>query len=126
MAGAFGGGADHVAFSHVRHIRPDTEDMLAYVLGLRPGGVPEEEKKEGDEAEEFDDIFVPIARDGAGVVEVQVRLHKALAALARTGDQRFVENAHRQSEQALERAALAMDFPNDIGRARAAAAMVGA
>jgi uncharacterized membrane protein len=79
-----------------------------------------------DIAELFDDIFVPIARDGAGVVEVQVRLHKALAALARTGDLRFVENAHRQSEQALERAALAMNFPNDIGRARAAAAMVGA
>ena len=79
-----------------------------------------------DIAELFDDIFVPIARDGAGVVEVQVRLQKALAALARTGDPRFVENARRQSEQALERAALAMDFPNDIGRARAAAAMVGA
>lgn len=79
-----------------------------------------------DVAELFDDIFVPIARDGAGVVEVQVRLHKALAALARTGDPRFIENARRQSQQALERAAMAMDFPNDIGRARAAAATVGA
>ena len=33
---AFGGGADNVAFSDIRHIRPDTEDMLEYVLGLRP------------------------------------------------------------------------------------------
>ena len=31
----------------------------------------------------FDDLFTPIARDGAGIVEVGLRLQKALAILAR-------------------------------------------
>src|SRR5690606_17518614 len=37
----------------------------------------------------LDDILTPIGRDGAANVEVQIRLQKAYAALARAGDGRF-------------------------------------
>jgi uncharacterized membrane protein len=77
-------------------------------------------------SELFDDVFVAIARDGAGFVEVQIRLQKALAALARTGDPRFIEHALRHSAEALLRAEAAMPFPADIERVRKAAAKVGA
>jgi uncharacterized membrane protein len=73
----------------------------------------------------FDDLFTPIARDGAQLVEVQVRLQKAFGALARTGDQRYVENALRHSQLALRRAEAAMSFEPDIAQVRAAAAAVG-
>jgi hypothetical protein len=80
MAGAFGGGADHVAFSDVRHIRPDTEDMLAYVLGLRPGLPVEEEKKEEEgDGGGFDDIFVPPeGADPAAANEMRIQQLEAL------------------------------------------------
>jgi uncharacterized membrane protein len=52
----------------------------------------------------FDDIFLPIARDGAGIIEVQVRLQKALLALAQLGDDVFKANAARHSRLAYKRA----------------------
>jgi uncharacterized membrane protein len=50
----------------------------------------------------FDDAFLPIARDGAGMIEVQLRLQKALEALARTEDKPFREAALSLSRQALD------------------------
>lgn len=73
----------------------------------------------------FDDIFQPIARDGAGMVEVQIRLQKALAALARTGDRRYRRSALLHSKLALDRVEAAMEFEPDRERTRAAAAKVG-
>lgn len=52
----------------------------------------------------FDDAFAAIARDGAAMVEVGVRLQKALQALARMGDQRFRRAAGRLSGMALAQA----------------------
>jgi uncharacterized membrane protein len=48
----------------------------------------------------FDDIFSPIARDGAGIIEVQARLQKALLALCQIDAERFGQSAVRQSERA--------------------------
>ncbi|SMH51293.1 DUF2254 domain-containing protein [Mesorhizobium australicum] len=76
-------------------------------------------------AEMFDDVFHPIARDGAGQAEVQIRLQKAFAALARCGDGRFRDDALRHSREALERAERALDQPSDIARVRGAAETVG-
>lgn len=45
----------------------------------------------------FDDLFTPIARDGASVVEVGVRLQKAMLVLSRLGPVAFAENAARHS-----------------------------
>lgn len=75
-------------------------------------------------AELFNDIFVPIARDGQHMVEVQVRLQKAFAALARSSDPNYVEEAKRHSADALARAEAAMSFEADLVRVREAAARV--
>ncbi|MGE3904993.1 MAG: DUF2254 domain-containing protein [Reyranellaceae bacterium] len=69
----------------------------------------------------FDDMFTPIARDGAGNVEVQLRLQKALASLAGMGDERFAAAARRHSREARERAETAMTLEADRERVRAVA-----
>lgn len=51
----------------------------------------------------FDDVFPPIARDGAGIFAVQIRLQKALLALARLGPQAFGQSAVAQSSDAMVR-----------------------
>ena len=51
----------------------------------------------------FEDVFRPIARDGAGLVEVQLRLQAALAALHALGGPEMKAAAIRQSREALAR-----------------------
>lgn len=66
----------------------------------------------------FDDVFGPIARDGASNVDVGVRLQKALTALARLDDPRYAVAARRHSALALERAVLALQVEHDRGLIR--------
>lgn len=73
----------------------------------------------------FDDLFRPIARDGAAIVEVGIRLQKALFALARVDDPRFLRSAHHHSQQALERALAALTIEHDKQQLRVLAAQVG-
>jgi uncharacterized membrane protein len=68
----------------------------------------------------FDDAFRATARDGAGTLEVAVRLQKALASLAATGDSTMRDAALHHAREALARAELAMDLPADIDAVRAA------
>ena len=70
----------------------------------------------------FDDAFSAIARDGAGSVEVGLRLQKALLALARMGDETVRKAARSHSILALKRAELALQLDEDRERLRAAAA----
>lgn len=56
----------------------------------------------------FDDLFTPIARDGAGIVEVCVRLQKAFIAAARFAPDEFGPAARRHSKEAMERAEKAL------------------
>src|SRR5690606_19685983 len=63
-------------------------------------------------AELFDDFFTPIARDGARMIEVQIRLQKALDALGQTGGA-FRDNARRHSYNALHRAEASLEFEGD-------------
>lgn len=72
----------------------------------------------------FDDIYMPIARDGAGFVEVQIRLQKALGALAKAGDGRLAPHAASHAASALARAGQAMNFDADRERVRSAAILV--
>lgn len=60
----------------------------------------------------FDDVFTPIARDGASNIEVQIRLQKGLRALAQIGNPELRDCALYHSKLALQRAeaALVMDF----------------
>ncbi|MCJ8141119.1 DUF2254 domain-containing protein [Falsirhodobacter halotolerans] len=70
------------------------------------------------------DAFGPIARDGAAVIEVQLRLQKTLAALSVMGRPTFSAAAARQSDLALSRALAAMEFAPDQARVTAAASAV--
>lgn len=73
-------------------------------------------------ADLFDDVFKPIARDGASVAEVQMRLQKAFVALAAFGDQqRYTTNARRHAREALARAKEAITFKPDYERVVAVA-----
>lgn len=60
----------------------------------------------------FDDFFTPIARDGASLIEVQIRLQKSLGALAQMGEP-FTQSAQRHSHAALKRAESVMTFEGD-------------
>ncbi|NND43788.1 MAG: DUF2254 domain-containing protein, partial [Xanthomonadales bacterium] len=62
----------------------------------------------------FDDSFAPIARDGAGTVEVQIRLQKALASLASLQDEEIERAAVRHSRLGLKRARQAMALTEDF------------
>lgn len=70
----------------------------------------------------FDDAFTAIARDGAGVVEVAIRLQKALCALADTDDIKMGAAAKKHSRMALNRSERAMSLPDDIDTVRRIAA----
>lgn len=63
-------------------------------------------------ADLFNDFFTPIARDGASLVEIHIRLQKAYLALAYLGGE-FRRQALRHSEQALARAEQSLLYPHD-------------
>ena len=61
----------------------------------------------------FDDIFTAIGRDGAGLIEVQIRLQKALHALALIAPHRYATEAKRHASLAAERARQVMSSDVD-------------
>ncbi|HUG98146.1 MAG TPA: DUF2254 domain-containing protein [Gammaproteobacteria bacterium] len=73
-------------------------------------------------ADMLEDAFQPIARDGASLVEVQVRLQKALAALAAIVPDEFSDAASAMSAEALERACAALE--SDVDKASVVAAAI--
>tara|TARA_R110000782_G_scaffold19101_14_gene52122 strand:+ start:20028 stop:21290 length:1263 start_codon:yes stop_codon:yes gene_type:complete len=70
----------------------------------------------------LDDAFTPIARDGAAMLEVAVRVQKALASIAAIGRPDLREGAVRHARVALERAEEAMTHAADIRAVREASA----
>ncbi len=68
-------------------------------------------------ADVFDDAFNIIARDGAGLIEVQLRLQKALAGLSEIGDETFRACARQQSRLGMKRAVQALP-EQDVARLR--------
>lgn len=61
----------------------------------------------------FDDMFGPISRDGAALLEVQTRLQKAYRALAEIGGEAFAAEAQRHSRRAMAFAEAAMTLETD-------------
>jgi uncharacterized membrane protein len=59
------------------------------------------------------DSFAPIARDGAGMLEVSVSLQKMLALIARNASEPLALEARLQSRQAMERGLAALSHPDD-------------
>ncbi len=76
-------------------------------------------------ADMIDDFITPIARDGAAVVEVGMRLQEGLASLGRLGDAAVRVAAVRHAELALKRAETALVLPEDLQRLRHAAGEAG-
>lgn len=62
----------------------------------------------------FDDAFTAIARDGAAMVEVSLRLQKTLHALAAIDDPAMQDAAIHHSQLALKRAKIALDLDDDF------------
>jgi len=73
----------------------------------------------------LNDAIVPIARDGAALVEVGIRLQKGLKALTRLGDWDLAEAARAQAHDARTRADAALTFAGDRERIAAAARLDG-
>jgi uncharacterized membrane protein len=69
----------------------------------------------------FDDAFTAIARDGAGMVEVAIRLQKTLHSLASSGNPEMRAAAEYHGRLALKRAGMALDMEEDLAAVRAAA-----
>lgn len=72
----------------------------------------------------LDDSFTAIARDGAGTIEVVVRLQKAFITLSAFEDAELRTAARRHSATALKRAKRALVLPEEIDVATALAAKV--
>ncbi|MFT5534366.1 MAG: putative membrane protein [Candidatus Paceibacteria bacterium] len=72
-------------------------------------------------ADMFDDAFTAIARDGAGFLEVQVRLQKALQTLAARDNDAMRLAARRHTRSALARAEQTITFEPDLQLIRGAA-----
>ncbi|MDX5406749.1 MAG: DUF2254 domain-containing protein [Chromatiaceae bacterium] len=66
----------------------------------------------------FDDFFTPIARDGAALVEIHIRLQKSFIALAKLNPQLRIQ-ARRHSEAALARAEKAQSDAADLAHLKA-------
>lgn len=66
----------------------------------------------------FDDAFTAIARDGAGIIEVAIRLQKALHSLASLGDTDIREAAIHHARTALARSEKALTLPEEIAAIR--------
>ena len=62
----------------------------------------------------LEDAFLPIARDGAGLVEVQIRLQKALAALVMMAPDVFGPSAAGMAERALGHARTALSQTTEV------------
>ena len=63
-----------------------------------------------------DAAFMPIARDGAGQIEVAIRMQKALAVIAATAQPDLREAARRFSKLAQQRALEQLGFEPDRQR----------
>ncbi|WP_294643665.1 DUF2254 domain-containing protein [uncultured Aureimonas sp.] len=72
----------------------------------------------------FDDAFLAVARDGAGIIEVGVRLQKALRTLSRLDHPDYAPAARHHARQALARAEVAMTLEADKKALREIAATV--
>jgi uncharacterized membrane protein len=58
----------------------------------------------------FEDAFTAISRDGAGLVEVSLRVQKALHSLAAVGNEEMRDAAMHQARLALARSEMALNF----------------
>jgi len=96
--------------------------LRLFVLWNEPAAAEDEQVPQYDRVEVpeillqdmFDDAFTAIARDGSGMVEVSVRLQKALRSLASLGDAQMRDAAEYHGALALKRARVALVMADDL------------
>lgn len=66
----------------------------------------------------FEDFFAPVSRDGASIIEVQIRLQKAYEALGRLGDADLGKIAIEYSSRSLKYAEKAISLSEDKEKLR--------
>ena len=71
--------------------------------------------------EMLEDAFRAIARDGAGIIEVQIRLQKTLHSIASMNCKRLADAAKKESRSAIQRAEKALKFDSEMCQLKAAA-----
>lgn len=76
-------------------------------------------------ADLFEDAFMLMGRDGAGLIEVQLRLQKSLLALGRLGDNEYNAAAMAMAHEARDRANAALTLEADRARLLALYAPAG-
>ena len=69
-------------------------------------------------ADLFDDVFPALARDGANLVEVAMRLQRVLGELGRCGDAPLRATARHHADLAMARTEHALGFPADLEQVR--------
>ncbi len=74
----------------------------------------------------FDDAFSAMARDGAGTIEVVVRMQKAFESLASIGTGPMRDSAIAHARLALARAELKLELPEDLDAVRRSATCLDA
>ncbi len=70
----------------------------------------------------LDDVYTPLARDSAGMLEVAIQLHKSLATLAALGNPTLRDAARGQATRALQLADAQLALAQDRDRLHALAA----
>ena len=104
--------------------------VMSVMTSLLVGLVTEQRERGDDEDVRFDrvslpelnertlvtDGFAPIARDGATMVEVGIRLQKMLAVIAGNAGGELAREARQQAESAHRRAIKALEFDDDRQR----------
>lgn len=76
-----------------------------------------------DVNEMFEAAFAPIARDGAGMLEVGVQFQTTCAALQTLGHPAITAAARHQAKLALSRSALVLNLPGELARLKKIAGM---
>ena len=71
-----------------------------------------------DDHDFFDDVYAPLARDGAGLLEVAIRLQKSLATLGDAGPASWREAAAHHARRALTLAETSLTLESDLRRLR--------
>ena len=73
----------------------------------------------------FDDLFIPLARDGAAILEVGIRLQKAFITLSGFRHPEFKRIAVQHSRSAIKRAEATSMIEEDLDKLRRIAGLLG-
>lgn len=66
-----------------------------------------------------EDVFMPIARDGAGMIEIQIRLQKSMSALSEMAPDVYEQIMNTYADRAIRYAEKALTLPEEVEKLKA-------